>query len=176
MTALLLTCVLALCLAAGLAVSHAKAKRLAALNWEDLLSQLEPVQTIGIRTVAMEHIHPRKGQIDLEPNDLWEMMGCEDGLRKMRENADVLLALAAYAQRWNPVEGVIVAERMRRDALSLKRATKHVWWTVHFGVGRATGAFYLHEAAAAYYLMRQRLLALYETSHAGRHPVLAACV
>jgi hypothetical protein len=34
--------------------------------------------------------------------------------------------------------------------------------------------FNVHEAASAYYLMRQRLLALYETSHAGLYPALAA--
>jgi len=30
------------------------------------------------------------------------------------------------------------------------------------------------EASSAYYLMRQRLLSLYETSHVCRYPVLAA--
>jgi hypothetical protein len=33
--------------------------------------------------------------------------------------------------------------------------------------------FHLHEAASSYYLMRQRLLALYQTSHAGLYPRLA---
>jgi hypothetical protein len=36
--------------------------------------------------------------------------------------------------------------------------------------------FYIHEASAAYYLMRQRLLALYETSHAGLLPRLSAAL
>jgi hypothetical protein len=39
-----------------------------------------------------------------------------------------------------------------------------------------TTPFHLHEAASAYFLMRQRLLALYETSHMGLHPRLAAAL
>ena len=35
-------------------------------------------------------------------------------------------------------------------------------------------ALHVQEAASAYYLMRARLLALYETSHAGRYPALSA--
>lgn len=34
------------------------------------------------------------------------------------------------------------------------------------------GAFNVQEAASAYWLMRERLLALYQTSHAGRYPRL----
>lgn len=176
MTVLLLTTAFASALGLALLLSHRGAHKLAHMDWEQLLVSIQPVENNGIRSVAMDHIFPQKGQIATEPNEIWEMLGREEGLKRMRSNAAVLLALAAYAQRWNPVEGVIVAERMRRDAVALKRAANRLWWTVHFGMGATTGAFYLHEAAASYYLMRQRLLALYETSHAGRHPVLAACV
>jgi len=44
----------------------------------------------------------------------------------MRENAEIMLALAAYAQRWNFEEAVIVTERMRLDAASLRRAIRRV--------------------------------------------------
>jgi len=89
--------------------------------------------------------------------------------------------LAAYTQRWNFEESVIVAERMRRDALKLHRAARHI--QLHLkprlvrifpGRYRFHVPFEVHEAASAYYLMRQRLLALYETSHAGLYPLLEA--
>jgi hypothetical protein len=44
---------------------------------------------------------------------------------------------------------------------------------VGFGVH---GPFHVQEAASAYYLMRRRLLALYETSHVGRYSRLAAAL
>jgi hypothetical protein len=106
--------------------------------------------------------------------------GC-DGVQTMRRNAEVMLALAAYTQRWNFEEGVIVTERMRRDAVTLRRA---VWrleinrmpWLTRFLPHRwRWGApFDIHGATSAYYLMRQRLLALYETCHAGLYLTLAA--
>jgi hypothetical protein len=40
------------------------------------------------------------------------------------------------------------------------------------GVKQVRIPFYLHEAASSYYLMRQRLLALYQTNHAGLYPRL----
>ena len=48
------------------------------------------------------------------------MLGGREGLRRMRENAKLMLILAAHAQQWNFDEGVIVTERMRRDAVRLR--------------------------------------------------------
>ena len=44
------------------------------------------------------------------------------------------------------------------------------------GSDHMLGPFHLQEATSAYYLMRERLLALYETSHAGRYERLAAAL
>jgi hypothetical protein len=105
------------------------------------------------------------------------MLGGREGLRRMRDNARLMLLLAAHAQRWNFDEGVIVTERMRRDALRLRQAVRRIELTLTFHAVLRHHAtlipFHLHEAASAYYLMRQRLLALYQTSHAGLYPVLA---
>jgi hypothetical protein len=91
-----------------------------------------------------------------------------------------MLALAAYAQRWNFAEAVIVTERMRLDAATLRRAVRHV----ELGLipskmlrrYQMTIPLHAQEAASAYYLMRQRLLALYGTSHAGLYPKLATAL
>jgi hypothetical protein len=42
------------------------------------------------------------------------MIGGLKGIQR-KNNADVLIAFAVFAERWNFHEGVIVAERMRRD-------------------------------------------------------------
>ncbi len=153
----------------------------AGMDWKDIVAKLQPVNLQGRGLVGRDYLEPSRDQLKLDPNEIWSLVGGWEGLKKMRANAEVMLALAAYTQRWNFEEGVVVAERMRRDALTLRRAAHHVelqmkpylmrflpkryWFNVPFEV---------HEVASAYYLMRQRLLALYETSHSGLYPRLAA--
>jgi hypothetical protein len=143
-------------------------------TWESLLAQLEPVPIDEISKIAREYLEPRTRQVELDRNQLWEMIGQADGLRRMYANAEILMALANYAQRWNLSEGIIVCERMRRDGLMLRRATFSLSVSFTLGYDRVKVPFSVQEAASAYYLMRARLLALYETSHAGRFPELAA--
>jgi hypothetical protein len=147
-------------------------------DWHDLVAGLRPVDFAGVSAVALDYLTPHRGQIDLEPGEIWEFLGGYEGLRKMRENAEIMLALAAYAQQWNFEEAVIVTERMRHDAASLRRAIHRI----ELGIlptrllrrFRLTLPLHAQEASSAYYLMRQRLLSLYETSHGSRYPVLAA--
>jgi hypothetical protein len=160
----------------GLFRAQVKATQLARLTWEDLVAKLEPVETNGIIVVALDHLHPGTSQIAIELDDMWSMIGGAAGLARMRANADVLIALAAYAQQWNLDQGVNVAGRMRQDGLALRRAVVGVGLGMTCGYGKGRVPFYLHEAASAYYLMRLRLLTLYETSNAGRYSVLAAAL
>ena len=154
--------------------THLLASRLSRLSWEDLLARVEPVPLEGIAAVALDYLHPGKGQLRIETSDLWVLIGGDEGLRRMHANATILIALAGYAQRWNPVESSIVAERMRRDGVTLRRAAMQLSLGFLDRRGNVRGPFNVQEVASAYYLMRQRLLALYETSHAGRFPHLAA--
>ena len=157
--------------------SQISALRVDRRSWQDIVSQLKRIEFERVSSVARDYLDPREGQITLEPTDMWLMLGGREGLRSMRENARLMLLLAAHAQRWNFDEGVIVTERMRRDALQLRRAIRHIELALAFHtVLRRSGTlipFHLHEAASSYYLMRQRLLALYQTSHAGLYPRLA---
>lgn len=146
-------------------------------SWNDLIAALKPIEFAHVSSVARDFLEPKEGQISLEPPDMWLMLGGRAGLRRMRENAEIMLQLAAHAQQWNFEEGVIVTERMRRDALRLRTSVRRVEMALvlHSVMHRSTTLipFHLHEAASAYYLMRQRLLALYQTSHAGLYPRLA---
>ncbi|MGD0294591.1 MAG: hypothetical protein ABSB30_12110 [Terracidiphilus sp.] len=155
-------------------------RRIALLDWNDLVAGLHRLDMVELSAVATDYLTPRRGQIDMEPNEIWESLGGYEGLKRMRENAEIMLALAAYAQRWNFEEAVIVTERMRLDAASLRRAVRRV----EIGMipasllrrFRLTLPIHAQEASSAYYLMRQRLLALYETSHVSRYPTLAAAL
>ncbi len=153
-----------------------KVSRLARLSWDELVAKLEPVPVAGISAVALDYLQPVKGQLRIEPNELWVMIGEAEGIQRMYANAEILIALAAYTRQWNFHESVIVAERMRRDGVALRRATMRLSLGSVLRYGAVLGPFNVQEAASAYYLMRQRLLALYETSHAGRYPRLAAAL
>ena len=147
-------------------------------DWHELVAGLRRMDFAGVSEVALDYLTPSRGQIDLEPQRIWELLGGYEGLKRMRENAEFMLALAAFAQRWNFAEATIVTERMRHDAVLLRRAVRRVELGMRIGrlLGhlRLTLPLHMQEASASYYLMRQRLLALYETSHMSRYPVLAA--
>jgi len=168
----------------GLTVTAVRSQRSAIkLNnrsWSELVEELHFVDSRGLILVARDYLDPRKGQIDLQPEEIWTLLGGDQGLRTMLRNADRLIALAAFAQQWNLDESVIVAERMRRDGMRLRKAVRRVqigmWSQVFTGRHWVEVPFQLQEAASSYYLMRQRLLALYETSHAGLYPQLAKAV
>jgi hypothetical protein len=170
-----------LCGFAGAVLADWRASRkIALLDWNDLVAGLYRLDMVELSAVAMDYLAPHRGQIDLEPKEIWEFLGGYEGLKRMRENAEIMLALAAYAQRWNFEEAVIVTERMRMDAATLRRAVRRVELGMipasllrHF---RLTLPLHAQEASSAYYLMRQRLLALYETSHVSRYPTLAAAL
>jgi hypothetical protein len=160
-------------LISAFAYSHLKARRLSGSSWESLLARLEAVPRASIASVAIAYLNPAPHQLGSEPQEFWMTLGGFEGLLRMRRNAEVLIALAAYAERWNSTEGVIVVERMRRDAEMLKMAVLHIFLQRLPGVRGVRVPFFLHEAATGYYLMTERLLALYQTSHAGLLPRLA---
>lgn len=152
------------------------ANRRRSATWEDLVARMEPMHARGLELVALDNLQPQANQLRLEPEHLWGLIGGKEGLRRMRKNADLLIALAAYVQRWNFEEGVIVAERMRHDAIQLKRAIFRIRIEMALRRTQLRTPFYIHQAAASYYLMTKRLLALYETSHSGLLPKLAAAM
>lgn len=164
--------------ACAVLVDWHSSRKSAQRDWHELVAALQRVDFAGVTTVAVDYLTPRRGQIDMEPEKIWEHLGGYEGLKRMRENAEIMLALAAWAQRWNFEEAVVVTERMRSDAAMLRRAVRRV----ELGMipahllrrFRFTLPLHAQEASSAYYLMRQRLLSLYETSHVSRYPALAA--
>jgi hypothetical protein len=160
--------------------SQRSSLRLNNRSWLQLVAGLQAIDSEGLEVVARDYLEPRKGQIELEPSSMWTLLGGNRGLSRMRSNASNMIALAAFAQQWNLEESVIVAERMRRDGIRLRRAVARVEFGMKMQLilGRhlVSVPFQLQEAASAYYLMRQRLLALYQSSHSGLYPTLAAAL
>lgn len=160
-------------LAGGLIYTQISAQRLRSITWDDLVTRMKPLHARGLEIVALDNLQPKANQLQLEPEHLWGLIGGVEGLHRMRNNADLLIALAAYVQRWNFEEGVIVTERMRHDAMQLKRAIFRIRFDMMLRRSQIRTPFYIQQAASSYYLMTRRLLALYETSHAGLLPRLA---
>jgi hypothetical protein len=151
-------------------------------SWDELLGRLVPVSRAGVQEVAaaflnptVQELDPRRVERHLEPRDIWDLIGGIEGLKTMRRNADVLIDLASYVHRWNP-EAAIVAEQLRLDAGEIKNALSRIERARRRGRLAASFSIQASRAAAAYYLMTQRVCALYAISQEGLLPQLKAAV
>ncbi|MGI8772901.1 MAG: hypothetical protein ACR2JE_15875 [Acidobacteriaceae bacterium] len=146
-------------------------------TWEELVAALQPVALPRLEIVARHHLRLEAAPLALESDQVWELLGGFEGLERLRTNASLMIELAAHVARWNSEEGTIVCEWIRHDAVALRRAVLRIE-IAHACRKFYPGAwlrhpFHLNEAASAYYVMRQRLLALYENNHAAFYPRLA---
>jgi hypothetical protein len=167
---------LSLIVTSALICVQAKARKLAGTDWNTLVARIQPVPFEALEKVALDNLQPRGQQLQLEANEIWLLVGGLDGLKRMNHNADLMIQLAAYVRVWNFDEAVIVAERIRQDAIILKRALHHIKLQRVFRAHRLRVPFYAHQGATAYYLMTRRLLALYETNQYILYPRLAAAL
>ena len=151
-------------------------RRLENRSWEDVLTRVQPIDLVGVRSIANCYLHPDRHQLSIEPATMWEMIGGLEGLSRLRANAAVMLELAVYAERWNEEEGPVIAEMIRRDAVRLNRAVTRIELTLISQIGRVRAPFYLQEISASYFLMRSRLLGLYQNSHVALLPRLEAAL
>ncbi len=151
-------------------------RKLQSSTWDELLSKIQPVDFNQLQRVARAYLEPGKDQLQIQPAEMWQILGEQEGLARVRHNAGIMLDLAVYAERWNFHEGRIIAEIMRRDAVRLRDAAKAIESSLNRETRTAHLPFHLQEVCSAYYLMRQRLMALYENSHVGRLPQLQAAL
>jgi len=142
-------------------------------NWEDTVASVEEVNLEGIRAIADMFLNPTKDQLRLEPPVMWEMLGGFKGLQRMHTNAELMLELCVYAERWD-FQGPVISEMIRLDAINFNKAVRQVELSFVFGLGNVRGHFAIMEVAAHYDLIRRRLLGQYEKSHVGRLPLLQA--
>lgn len=151
-------------------------RKFLAKSWQDVLGRVEPVDLDGLQAIAYGFLQPDKNQLRIEPGEMWEIVGGLDGLHRLKKNAWAMLDLAVYAERWNLAKGPLISEMIRRDAVRLNRAIFRVQVGVLFQFGHLRSPFYLQEAVASYYLIRGRLVGLYQVAHIGLIPGLEAAV
>lgn len=151
-------------------------RRLMAESWDTVLGRAERIDLDGVRTVAECYLQPDRNQLRVETDVMWDLLGGLEGLGRLQKNAGAILDLAVYAQRWNDTEGAVVAAMIRRDAVRLQRAVTKAQIAALLGFGFVKAPLHIQEAAATYYLMRSRLIGLYENSHVALLPRLEAAV
>ncbi len=105
MAPIVITALVTVLLGAALLHSYLTARRLARCTWDELVGKLHPVESAGVMTVALNHLVPQKDSLNLEPEEMWNLMGGLEGVQRMRENGRILIALASYVERWNFDEG-----------------------------------------------------------------------
>jgi hypothetical protein len=156
----------------GIVIVHLNARRLSGDNWEALVARIQPIPFEDLEKVALDHLQPQGSQLLIEPEELWKLVGGFDGLKRMRQNADLIIQLAGHVRHWNFDESVVVAERIRQDTVMLKRALFKIQIQMLFSMRKLHVPFYVHQAASAYYLMTRRVLALYQTNQFVLYPRL----
>jgi len=156
-----------LTLLVGIAVYYLlRIRKASNATWAGLLSRLREVDRNRIAFVALDLVdetgQPRKpGDSEIDPSNIWDLIGGLDGLEALENNCDVLIDLAFYVQRWHP-EALVVAEQLRLNAREIKWHVARLRGAQETGNLSSSFPFYAQRAVATYYLMTQHLLALYE--------------
>ena len=144
--------------------------------WQAILSEFKQVNMDGLHRIADPYLQPSSDQLRLEPPLMLELAGGDEGLKRLTVNAGLMLELAVLAEQWNRVEGVIIAEMLRRDATRIRKAVRRIRLDMMWTNSSVSGAFHLQEAVSSYCLMRARLLGLYANAHIALVPYLEAAI
>jgi hypothetical protein len=134
-------------------------------EWDALLESLIAIDRQGIDTVALDAIESsgqrRSDKLarELDPNEIWKLLGGLDGVQRLESNSRVLVEMAAYLQRSHS-EAAAVAEELRLHAKELELQVGRLRMANEQGSLEFHIPTYAQNAAVAYYLMEQRLQAL----------------
>jgi hypothetical protein len=145
-------------------------------TWKNVLTGIQKVDLEGIKAIAECYLQPDKDQLRIEPGEMWQIVGGLEGLERLKGNAEAMLNLAIYSERWNRGDGPVVSEMIRHDGMRLNRAVRQIQVRYLFGFGIVRTTFYLQDAVASYYLIRSRLLGQYQNTHVGLIPGLEAAL
>jgi hypothetical protein len=130
-----------------------------------MLGKLTAIDRDEVDAVALDAIEPsgqrrtdRRAR-ELEPDEIWKRLGGLDGVKRLESNSRVLVEMASYLQRTYP-DGAAVAEELRLQAKELELYVGRLRMADEQGSLEFHIPTYAQNAAIAYYLMEQRLLAL----------------
>ena len=153
-----------------------RARRAAGRSWEDLVAMLVAVDRHSIALIASSQLDEGEEVAipgpELEPQEIWDLVGGMQGLEALGQNCGVLIELACMVQGTYP-EALVVAEQLRLNAreiqwhvVRLRDSTKDAE-TLHEAFPH-----YAERAATIYFRMTRSVLALYEAAGMPAYPLL----
>ena len=142
-----------------------QARRASALSWDASLQQLLMVDRYKIALIAADALQAADGEPrqELEPEEIWDLVGGMQGLEALGANCDVLIALACHVQQAYP-EALLVAEQLRLNAREIQWHLARLRDSSRAESLHSAFPNYAQRAVATYYVMTQALLRLYEAT------------
>ena len=171
MAVYILVCV-ALLLIMTLIMGELRKLELARKTWDELLREVRSVN-IGVITLAALASDPKTA---FEPDEVWMMVGGWEGLTRIQANANLLIALAAYAPLWQSDERSDVRQQMYCDARAIHKAIRRIRFQRLFAKTHKFPACDTSQTAYAYYRMSHTLLRLFARSTLDQYSQLTAVV
>jgi hypothetical protein len=171
MIVLLITFLYFILLCLGYINSQEHRYEIASLSFKEMVQKLHPMPYDAIEAIASSHLNPSLNPID--PVAALVAIGDLPGLKRMRDNGELLIAIADDASNWYRDAGD-VADQLRHELTTIKRAGWIALALYVFGGCRGYFGPSILASVAAYHLMTQRLLVLYENTHLARYIELKA--
>lgn len=140
-------------------------------KWENILSRLTLVDRDSIALVALDFVDEsgeRRASdyddMELDPSQIWPLVGGMKGLEVLERNCDVLVDLVFYVQQWYP-EALTIAELLRSNTREIQYHVSRLRAAAKTGKLEASFPDYAQRVVATYYLMTRRVLTLYERAN-----------
>ncbi len=143
-------------------------------DWNTIFERFTKIDRHSVARIALdflsesdedESLFNRDGLVaadeELDPSEIWPLIGGMEGLEIMRRNCAVLVDMAFYVQQWYP-EALAVAEQLRLNAREIGWHVDRLQGAAKTGKLEAAFPDYAQRAITTYYLMTRRVLALFE--------------
>jgi hypothetical protein len=137
-------------------------------RWEDLLRRLGPLDYDNLALIAqdpaLESDRQTRDDEDMDPEEIWRLLGGMRGLEVMEKNCEVLVDLVFYVQQWYP-EALLIAEQLRLNAREVEWHIDRLKVAGQSGKRRTATADYMQQAVAIYCQMTREVLSLYQQAN-----------
>jgi hypothetical protein len=136
-------------------------------KWETLLRRLSAVDRDNIAMIARDLVDDSgerrtdEDDLDLDPDQIWPLIGGLKGLEVLEKNCAVLVDLVFYVQQWYP-EALVITEQLRQSAREIEFHVGRLKGAAKTGKLETSFADTAQRAVATYYVMTRRVLGLYE--------------
>jgi hypothetical protein len=136
-------------------------------EWQSILKRLSSVDRDNVAVIALDFIEESGNRrvggqhADLDPSQIWPLIGGMTGLEALERNCAVLVDLVFYVQQWYP-EALAIANQLRLNAREIEWHVSRLKGAKKTGRLEAFFPDYAQRAIATYYLMTRCVLDLYE--------------